>query len=324
MLVSVVIPTYNCAGFLGEAIRSVLAQTFQDFEIIVIDDASTDDTQAALQTFTSRVRSIRQDRAGPSVARNRGILEAQGEWIAFLDADDLWRPTKLARQIQYGHDHPEAVLIYTDFTRGPKPGANNESRLKDFKPRHPIDSFHALLAENFIATPTVLVRRDALARSGLFDPSLRGSEDLELWLRLARIGAFGFVDEVLADVRQHPGNTTRSVAFVQEQIRAAQLMLTRWGDDPIATRLIRRRLGICSWNLAYAEQSEGHYPQARSAYWSSACHAVAARRSPLSIFYGWRMRESMPPIAGALARAALMSLPSRLITTARQWTRRSK
>lgn len=328
MLVSVVIPTFNCADFLVQAVRSVLAQTYPDFEIIVVDDASTDDTESALLPFGNRVRYIRQERGGPSAARNRGILQAQGELIAFLDADDLWRPTKLARQIDYVKYHPEAVLVYTDFTRGPRPGSNNESRLQVFKPRDSADAFHALLDENFIATPTVVVRREALAQSGLFDPTLKGSEDFDLWLRLAgepgcvSARRFGFVNEILVDVRQHAANTSRSVEFTREQIRAARIMLARWGDDPEAVRLLRRRLGICSWNLAFAEQCRGRYSEARSAYWSSARYAWSARPSALRLFRHWKAREvaqstPMPPIASAMARAAFMSLPSGLISTAR-------
>src|SRR5207245_6187392 len=101
MLVSVVIPTFNSAGFLVQAIQSVLTHTYQDFEIIVVDDASTDTTESAIQRFGNRVCYVRQERGGPSVARNRGILQSHGELIAFLDADDLWRPTKLARQVEY-------------------------------------------------------------------------------------------------------------------------------------------------------------------------------------------------------------------------------
>src|SRR5437773_3361686 len=275
MLVSVVIPTFNSADYLAQAIQSVLVQTYQDFEIIVVDDASTDHTEEVLRPFAKRICYVRQDRGGPSVARNRGILQARGEMIAFLDADDVWRPTKLARQVEFLDYYPEACLVYTDFTRGPQPGSNNESRLQAFKPRDSTQAFQGLLEENFIATPTVMVRRSALARSGLFDPKLRGSEDLDLWLRLAgKPGGwhalrlcegraevamtprpsktqgvppvsdrrFGFIDEILVDVRRHDANTSRTVDFIHEQIRATGIMLARWGNDPVAARLIRRRL----------------------------------------------------------------------------------
>jgi glycosyltransferase involved in cell wall biosynthesis len=334
MLVSVIIPTFNNADYLVQAIESVLAQTYQNFEIIVVDDASTDNTEQVLQPYAERICYVRQDQCGPSVARNRGILQAHGELIAFLDADDLWRPAKLARQVEYLDCHPEACLVYTDFTRGSQPGSNNESRLQVFKPRDSADAFHSLLEENFIATPTVMVRRSALGHSGLFDPTLRGSEDLDLWLRLAgqplpagepsglRRRSFGFIDEILVDVRQHESNTSRTVDFIHEQIRAAQIMLARWGDDPLAARLLRRRLGICSWNLAFAEQTRGRYSQARSAYWSSACHTFAARTSPLTLFLHWKGRDQTAPLAGAVARAAIFSLPPRMLSLARRLVQR--
>jgi glycosyltransferase involved in cell wall biosynthesis len=326
MLVSVVIPTFNCADFLVEAIRSVLDQTYEDYEIIVVDDGSTDHTEEALRPFGNRLRYIRQEPGGPSVARNRGILEARGELIAFLDADDLWRPTKLARQVEYLNHHPEVVLVYTDFTRGPRPGSNNDSRLTAYKPRDPADPFHALLEENFLATPTVMVRREALARSGLFDPTLKGSEDFDLWLRLAKVRSdsplstqvFGFIDEILADVRQHGSNTSRSVEFIQHQVRAARIMLERWGNDPPAARLLRRRLGMCWWNLAYAEQCRGRYAEARNAYWSSARYAWAARPSAMSLYLSWKRREPTPPVAAAVVRAAFMALPKNVVRMATQ------
>jgi glycosyltransferase involved in cell wall biosynthesis len=328
MRVSVVIPTFNCAEFLIQALGSVLDQTYQDFEIIVVDDSSTDNTQQSLQPFGNRVRYIRQERAGPSIARNRAILQAQGELIAFLDADDLWRPTKLARQVEYLSHYSECLLVYTDFTRGSNPGSNNESRLKAFKPRNAADPFHSLLNENFIATPTVMVRREALARSGLFDPTLKGSEDLDLWLRLANAqgpyAGFGFIDEILVDVRQHEGNTSRTVEFIQEQIRASHLMMSRWADDPEAVRLLRRRLGNCLWNLAFAYQTRGQFDQARSAYWSLARHVIAARPSAMSYFRDWKSRESMPSVTSAVARAVFLSMPTSLVLMAQGWIQRSE
>ena len=345
MLVSIIIPTFNCADFLVEAIRSVLAQTYEHYEIIVVDDGSTDHTEAALEQFGNRVSYIGQAPGGPSVARNRGILEARGELIAFLDADDLWRPTKLSRQVEFLNGHPESILVYTDFTRGPHPGCNNDSRLKAYKLRDPADPFHALLEENFIATPTVVVRREVLARSGLFDPMLKGSEDFDLWLRLAKTESarrnggtgdkdkntrgtthhsllttyhFGFIDEILADVRQHESNTSRSVEFIHHQIRAARIMLERWGDEPLGSRLLRRRLGLCWWNLAYAEQCRGHYAEARNAYWSSARFGFAARSSTMKLFLSWKRRESTPSLAAAVARAAVMTLPKNIVRMAMQ------
>src|SRR5262249_12850386 len=119
-------------------------------------------------------------------------------------------------------------------------------------------------------------------------------EDIELWLRLARLGKFGCLDEVLAVVRRHDGNTTKTLEFVRHQVRATRLMLLRWGKDVSAARLIRRRLGKCCWDLGHAELAHGNYGKARSAYWES---ALCGHRP-----------------AGGLARAALLTLPRRLVS----------
>jgi glycosyltransferase involved in cell wall biosynthesis len=298
-LVSVIIPTYNSAAYLVEAVRSVLAQTWQDFEILVVDDGSTDGTADALGAFRERVRYLRQDRAGPAVARNRAILSARGKYVAFLDADDVWLPPKVARQVALMNARPELVLSYTDFSRGPEGVAAGESQLKHYAHKATGDVFYPLFRTNFIHTSTVLVRREALAGSGLFDPGLRGSEDIELWLRLARRGEFGCVEEVLTAVRRHAGNTTKTLEFVRHQVRATRLMLLRWGPDPAAARLIRRRLGRCCWDLAHAELVHGNYGSARAAYWAS-------------VRYGHRR-------AGGLARAALLTLPRGLVSVFRRW-----
>jgi glycosyltransferase involved in cell wall biosynthesis len=293
-LVSVVIPTYNSAVYLVEAVRSVLAQTYPHVESLIVDDGSTDGTPAAVQPFGERVRLFQQDRAGPSVARNRAILHARGTYLAFLDADDVWLPAKLARQVDFLNRHPEVVLCYTDYCRGPGGSAAGESQLKHHVHPGLGDAFYPLFRNNFIHTSSVVVRRDALARSGLFDPSLRGSEDIELWLRLACLGPFGAVEEVLVSVRRHAANTTKSLDFVRHQVGATRLMLLRWGKDAAAARLLRQRLGRCCWDLAYAEMAHGNYKRARAAYWESVRH-------------GHRR-------AGGLARAALLTLPRGLVS----------
>ncbi|HJT77353.1 MAG TPA: glycosyltransferase [Gemmataceae bacterium] len=293
-LVSVVTPTYNYAAFLGDAVRSALAQTYADVEVLVVDDGSTDDTEAVVAALGERVRFFRQDRAGPSAARNRAILQARGAYVAFLDADDRWLPAKLARQVALMESDPRLVLSYTDFCRGEA----DRPRLADYDHRATGDVFYPLLRQNFIHTSTVLLRRDALARAGLFDPSLRGSEDLELWLRLARVGAVGCVEEVLTAVRQHETNTTLSLEFARHRARTTRLLLARYGDDPRAADLIRRRLGYCCFALGYAEKAEGNYGAARSAYWESArC--------------GFQR-------AGSVARAAFLSLPGWVVERVRR------
>ena len=139
---SVIIPTYNRAALAPEAVASVLAQTWRDFEVLVVDDASTDGTAAALAAFGSRIRLLRHAfRLGVAAARNLGICAARGQWLAFLDSDDLWRPEKLARQMAYLTAHPKLVLCQTEETwerRGLRlinPGAMGKSGAGSFPRR---------------------------------------------------------------------------------------------------------------------------------------------------------------------------------------------
>src|ERR1044072_1794023 len=116
-LVSVIIPTYNSARFLAESIQSVLGQSFRDFELIVIDDGSTDNTEAVVAAFPEALRYVKKANGGPAAARNFGIREARGDFIAFLDADDFWMSDKLALQVAHFNDHPEYGVVFTGSLR---------------------------------------------------------------------------------------------------------------------------------------------------------------------------------------------------------------
>jgi glycosyltransferase involved in cell wall biosynthesis len=181
--VSVVIPTYNLAHFLPDAVESVRAQVWPDLEIIVVDDGSTDDTGRLLERLSrdGDVRCFRQENAGASSARNRGIREATKEWVAFLDADDFWLEGKLAEQFEALEEKPSARFSYTGERLRFEGGAESDraSRATD-APLLP-----QMLVGNIFATPTMLVRRDCFDAVGLFDERLRTGEDWDMWMRLA-------------------------------------------------------------------------------------------------------------------------------------------
>jgi glycosyltransferase involved in cell wall biosynthesis len=194
--VSVIIPTYNRAGLIGKAIASVLNQTDRDWEIIVVDDCSTDDTQQVLTSFDDpRIRYIRHaSNSGVAIARNTGINSSQSPYIAFLDSDDAWLPEKLARQIQlFEQCAPEVGFIYTGFA-----AVDESDRVK-----RTISSSHRgnlrarLLYSNFIGTPsTVMVKREYLDRVNGFDPKM-SFEDWDLWFRLSEHCQFETIPDVL-------------------------------------------------------------------------------------------------------------------------------
>lgn len=181
--VSVVIPTYNLAALLPGAVESVRAQAWPGLEIIVVDDGSEDDTAGTLEALAGGgdLRWFRQENAGAAAARNRGIEEARGEWVAFLDADDFWLPGKLATQFDELAKNPSAAFSYTDVRLRYEGG--EERDLACGTEGQPL--LTQLLPGNLFGTPTVVVRRDCFREVGLFDAELRTGEDWDMWMRLA-------------------------------------------------------------------------------------------------------------------------------------------
>ncbi len=207
--VSVVIPTYNRSHLLGRAIRSVLNQSYQDFEIIVVDDGSTDDTCGVVrgfQEFDGRIRYMRRNfRRGPSVARNVGIRAARGDYIGFLDDDDEWMKEKLEKQIRIFEGSPDSVgVVYTKiWRRWGREGAYFPSlKVK----QNSGNVYRELLKWNFVHTPTVLVRAECFGRVGLFDEGFFAFEDWELFIRLSKFYEFRYLDELLVISHCTPGS----------------------------------------------------------------------------------------------------------------------
>jgi len=213
---SVVAPTYNCADFMVEAMESVLAQNRDDLEIIVVDDGSTDDTRERLAAYSDRARIIRQDNAGAAVARNRGIEEAQGEWVAFIDSDDRWLRGHLdALERAIGSD-PEAVMFFTDSWVIDEAGRKKKEKFSQEMGDSP---FLTLLMNNTVSTPGVAVRREVLAEEGGFYSGLRSGQDWDLWLRLAYRHKVVHVPEITIECRRRESSTmhTRGVSLTMRE-----------------------------------------------------------------------------------------------------------
>lgn len=197
-LVSVILPTYNRAHVIGRALRSVLEQDFTDFEVLVVDDASTDDTERVVRAFGDpRIRYLREPRnGGPNAARNRGLREARGEFIAFLDSDDEWLPGKLSRQVARFRELPETVgAVYTGVeTLTPR------GERKWFVPRRRGDLYPALLAHNVLhgASQSIMIRRSVTERVGGFDVRYPAIGDYDYWVRVSACCEIDHVAEPLA------------------------------------------------------------------------------------------------------------------------------
>lgn len=193
-LFSVVIPTYNRATKVVHAVKSVLAQTFTDYELWVVDDGSTDNTLTVLEAFRERLNYLRKSNGGAASARNAGIACAQGDYIAFLDSDDSWYPNKLQRVAQAIRARPQVGLFYSQIDVVNEAGV----KLWTYKSRQVGDNgYIELLAADFVAASSAVVKRACFAEVGVFDESLGGCEDWDMWIRIARLYPIQLVAEPL-------------------------------------------------------------------------------------------------------------------------------
>jgi glycosyltransferase involved in cell wall biosynthesis len=237
-LVSVVIPAYNCAAFIGEALESIYRQTYKHWEIIVVDDGSTDATSSALAPHLGRIRYIAQENGGTAAARNAGLRRAQGELIAFLDNDDVWLPDKLELQVRVMQAWPECGLVFTDGKQFTEAGVRQESvisrRLDAWLDAHgthdPLVAkgwmVRELLFSNEIASASsVMVRRESLERVGGFDEEIAIADDYDLWLRVAGEHPVGLIRRCLYMWRWHDGSQSGPIAERQYRWMAARLMV---------------------------------------------------------------------------------------------------
>lgn len=202
-LISVIIPAYNAAEFIGETLDSVFAQTFTSFEVIVINDGSPDTEQLeqVMQRYPSNLRYIKQENQGAAAARNTGLLAAKGEFVAFLDADDTWLPQFLEKQMAL-LERSGADLVFADALLSGDVSLDGRTFMQLDPPRGEVTAANLLAVKVTVLTSTVLARKAPVLDVGLFDVSLRRGQDFDLWFRLAKAGArFAYTREVLADHR---------------------------------------------------------------------------------------------------------------------------
>ena len=261
--VSVIIPTYNRAGIVTRAIDSVLGQTYRAREVIVVDDGSTDGTADVLRAYGRAVVPVFQANAGPAAARNRGIREAQGDFIAFLDSDDMWRPTKLQRQVDLlRRAGPEAPCCLCDtlfrFPHQPEQTTFQVARLKLSEPEGLWLNPAQVLATRFVLfCQAALIRREFLLDCGGFDEQLWAMEDHDLALRLALRGPWAYVRDPLAvwcganddgnlsvAALKEPARLYRSIEYIDRKILAQERI-----PDAHVRKYLERDLRLARWRL---------------------------------------------------------------------------
>jgi len=267
--VSIVMPAYNREKYISSAIESVLAQTFADWELIIVDDGSRDGTREIAERYAAdhpgRITVIAQPNSGVVVARNTAIRAARGTYIAFIDSDDLWHPEKLARQVACFRFTPRAAFVYTGYDTIDADGRRDRTVRPDRRFR---GNIHDLLwtEPNEILGPTLMVRREAMFAVGLFDERLRAAENVDLRLKLARLGPIEYVDAVLYRYRKHDDSLTADSPAMLEQT----LKMIRCHFDgplePAAQTLRDRALANYFYRLGNHHFEQSQYTRALPAY----------------------------------------------------------
>ncbi len=244
--VSVVMPTFNRGWIIKEAVDSVLAQTYDRFELIVVDDGSADDTAAVLAPYQDRIRIIRQENRGVSAARNRGVAASYGRWVAFLDSDDLWLPKKLEIQTAFFRDHPEALICQTEET-WVRNGRRVNPRRKHQKPSGYI--FEPSLALCLVSPSAVMMTREFFDETGGFDETLPACEDYDLWLRISRRHPIHLINTPLIIKRGgHPDQLSRNWGLDRYRIQSLQKIIQSGvltsEQTEAAKDMLRKKCGI--------------------------------------------------------------------------------
>ena len=258
--VSVIIPSYNRKAYIQESIESVRKQSCQDFEIIVVDDGSTDGTLDLLRAYGDAISLIEQKHAERAAARNKGIEQSKGDYIAFLDSDDVWLPDKLALQVEIMERSPHIVCVYgaclrMDAKSQSLPTARRQTR--GFSG----DIFLKLLKRNFIPSPTPLVRRSCFEKGIRFKPRHIPYEDWGCWLQIALQGDFCFIPQTLASYRVHAKQSVKLARA--ELIEEASLSVLEDSFElrPIAKKHKEEALGLAYLRCAYWYLLSGQSPK---------------------------------------------------------------
>jgi glycosyltransferase involved in cell wall biosynthesis len=271
-LVSIILPTYNGSKWLAEAIYSVLGQTHQDFEVIAVDNGSTDDSVALLSSYPDRIRILFEKKKGVSFARNAGLLAARGEYVAFLDQDDIWLPDKLSAQIDVFAGSETVGMVGCSFYSIDdnsniievfrKTVAEQESLAKE------------LFVRNRVGPPScMLIRKSVVDQVGVFDEDLNGVEDRDLWMRITERYQLRFVERPLVKYRLHPQNVHKNVPLM----KASQKRFIQKHRHKQSALQLRKAYGY-----VYVEAAKQYWGQSERA--KAFCEAVKAIiRYPLPV-----------------------------------------
>ncbi|WP_018866625.1 MULTISPECIES: glycosyltransferase [unclassified Thioalkalivibrio] len=274
-LVSVIMPAYNTAAYIAESVDSVLDQDYPSVELIVVDDGSTDGTIEVLRAYGDRLTLLTQQNQGAAVARNAGIAAASGDYIAFIDSDDVWLPGKLAAQVGYMDQHPQIGMTFTAWHNWkPDPSGTflKPDSAEGVHPKNPDGKslvergsgwlYNRLLFGSLPHTITVMMRRDLVERVGQFDPELKRGQDYDYWLRASRLTEIHQLNLVTALYRLHGEGCITKYPDTNYEYEVVRKALRRWGrlgprGEKTSLGAIRRRLAQTCFSFGYHHYWEG-------------------------------------------------------------------
>jgi glycosyltransferase involved in cell wall biosynthesis len=269
--VSVVIATYNRANYLAETIDSVLSQSFQKFELIVVDDGSTDETRRVVAPYGSRVRYLYQENRGPSAARNLGARNASAGWISIQDSDDLCLPNHLETLYGYANKHPESGMVFANGSYLGGPAHDRETIIPAAKSRRLAEQgvrLEDLFDKSIVRLQAALISKRCYDDVGGHDESLRISMDLDLTFRLISCYPVAYLDEVVFSYRRHSGNISGNQELrLLENIRVIEKLLGQNGEaeELLGKRRVAARLAYRYYRLAKGRWKTGERDKSREA-----------------------------------------------------------
>jgi glycosyltransferase involved in cell wall biosynthesis len=300
---SIIMPCFNHASFIGESIEAVLSQKFSDLELIVIDDCSRDNSREIIEKYArsdSRVRAIcHESNHGVSRSRNDGLRIAKGEYIAFCDADDVWMPTKLVRQLELLENQRAYDAAYCDAEIIDGYGIETGERFSD---KFPVPGkrsgrlFYSLCTRNFVNTQTVVLRRNCVEDVGYFDENINFGEDWWFWLRISDRHLFVYTDEVLAKYRVHERSTAviERRGYKSDRIKVFHRILRAFPEIPVKLKAeIYYHIGVALTDL-------GKRTYARRCF----IRSMEFQRSNLRAFCRLLLSTSIAPFRQSLSRPA--------------------
>jgi glycosyltransferase involved in cell wall biosynthesis len=257
--VSVIIPADNAMNYLPATLKSVLQQTFIDFEVLIVGDGNTDHLLEWTDLLVDpRVKLIFQKAQGIAAARNTGVAEAQGEYIAFLDTDDLWESTKLEKQVNYLEDNPKIGLVHTNIVLV-NWQVKSLDRITTFNAED--DALKQLLEQNAVMTSSVMVRSSCLKTVGEFDINLRSSEDWDMWVRIAARYPCAVIKEPLVYYREDTKNTKKNWQILEQDLQLLERVFQSVSKELVSLK--NRSYGYANINLAWKALRNGDRQQAR-------------------------------------------------------------